>query len=115
MRVSPTLVALVVVCLAPAARAQERPETIPVLPGANSHQTYFTMHRVGEAHALTKGKGAKIGILDHSFGFDAHPGLYAGGQAFQSDDWAGNFATNSHHGSPTRRTCCRPACSRVIR
>jgi hypothetical protein len=97
MRVS-AAVALFVACLAPAAWAQEQSETILVFPGANSHETYFTMHNIRDAHAITKGKGAKIGILDHSFGFDGHPGLYAGGQPFQSDGWAGNFATNSHHG-----------------
>lgn len=85
--------------LAPAAaRAQEEPETILVFPAANSRPTYFTVHDVAGAHAITKGKGAKIGILDHSFGFDVHPGLYAGGQAFQSDNWASNFGGNSHHG-----------------
>ena len=98
MRVSSAAVALFVACLAPSAWAQEQPETILVFPGANSHETYFTMHNIRDAHAIAKGKGAKIGILDHSFGVEAHQGLYAGGQAFQSDEWAGNFATNSHHG-----------------
>ena len=69
-----------------------------MFPGANSRATYFTMHNIREAQAVTKGKGAKIGILDHSFGFEVHPGLYAGGQAFQSDEWAQTFARNSHHG-----------------
>jgi subtilisin family serine protease len=84
--------------VAPGASAQERPETILVFPGANSHETYFTIHNIREAHAITKGKGAKIGILDHSFGFDLHPGFYGGGQAFQSDDWAQTFRSRSHHG-----------------
>ncbi len=92
-----TLVALVVT-FAPLAAGQEKAPTVLVYPNANSRPTYFTVHNIGEAHAITRGKGAKIGILDHSFGFDAHPGLYAGGHAFQADDWAGNFATNSHHG-----------------
>ncbi len=98
MRVFRAMVSVAVVCLATGAAAQERPETILVFPGANSHETYFTMHNLRDAQAITKGKGARIGILDHSFGVDSHPGLYAGGQAFQSDDWATNFATNSHHG-----------------
>jgi subtilisin family serine protease len=78
--------------------AQEQPETILVFPGANSRETYFTIHNIREAHSITKGKGAKIGILDHSFGFDAHRDLYSGGEAFQTDKWAGSFAANSHHG-----------------
>jgi hypothetical protein len=73
-------------------------ETVLVFPGANSRATWFTIHNVAAAHAVTKGRGAKIGILDHSFGFDAHRDLYAGGQAFQSDEWAQTFAARSHHG-----------------
>lgn len=92
------LLVLLLTCIAATTWAQEQAETILVFPGANSHETYFTMHNIGAAQAVSRGKGAKIGILDHSFGVDEHPGLYAGGQAFQSDEWATNFATNSHHG-----------------
>ncbi len=80
------------------AASQEQPETILVFPGANSRETYFTIHNIREAHSITKGKGARIGVLDHSFGFDAHRNLYSGGEAFQTDAWSGSFASNSHHG-----------------
>jgi hypothetical protein len=80
------------------AAAQEQPEKILVFPRANSRETYFTIHNIREAHSITRGKGAKIGILDNSFGFDAHRDLYSGGEAFQTDNWAGSFAVNSHHG-----------------
>ena len=99
MRVlSPAWIVVLVLCVAPAAWAQDRADTVLVFRGANSHETYFTMHNIRAAHAITKGKGAKIGILDHSFGFDVHPGLYAGGQPFQADDWAQTFHERSHHG-----------------
>lgn len=65
------------------------PNSVVVLPGANSRETYFTMHRIKEAHSITKGKGCKIGILDHSFGMQLHPNLYTGGKNFvlDSDDF----------------------------
>jgi len=44
------------------------PNSVVVLQGANSRETYFTLHHVKEAQAITKGKGCKVGILDHSFG-----------------------------------------------
>ncbi len=71
---------------------------ILVFPGANSRQTYFTIHNIHAAHAVTRGQGAKVGILDHSFGMEAHPELYAGGENFQSGDWGESFRSESHHG-----------------
>jgi len=71
---------------------------ILVFPNANSRPTYFSIHNVREAWEISRGAGVRVGILDHSFGFRTHPGLYAGGQAFQTDDWAENFDTVSHHG-----------------
>ncbi len=94
----PAAIALLLASFAPAASAQEQEEVFLVFPGANSRETYFSMHQIRAAHDITKGKGARIGILDHSFGFDVHPGLYAGGQAFQADRWADSFASHSHHG-----------------
>lgn len=78
----------------------------PVLyfPDANSRPTYFTVHDVAEAWTLTRGAGVKVGILDHSFGFRVHPGLYAGGAVFQTDRWAESFDTVSHHGYWMART-----------
>jgi hypothetical protein len=84
------------------ARGQS-PQTVeapPVLyfPNANSRPTYFTIHNIFEAWAVTRGSGVKVGILDHSFGFQVHPGLYAGGRNFQTDEWGEAFDSVSHHG-----------------
>ncbi len=87
--------------VAPVAAAQQAESPIPeilVFPNANSRPTYFSIHNVREAWATSRGAGVKVGILDHSFGFRTHPGLYAGGQAFQADEWAQSFDTVSHHG-----------------
>ena len=61
-----------------AAAAQEPDEPL-VFPGANSRVTYFTVHNIAAAQAVARGRGVKAGILDHSFGIDAHAPLYAGG------------------------------------
>lgn len=58
------------------------PNSVLVFPGANSRATYFSLHKIGEAQLLSKGKGIKVGILDHSFGTMIHPRLYAGGKNF---------------------------------
>jgi len=82
--------------------AQENPTvSAPAIlrfPNANSRQTYFTMHRIWDAWEISKGAGVKVGILDHSFGFRIHEGLYAGGENFQQDEWGTSFDTTSHHG-----------------
>jgi len=59
--------------------------SVLIFPGANSHDTYFTMHHIREAQAISQGKGCKVGILDHSFGMALHPELYAGGKNFVED------------------------------
>ena len=71
----------------------------PILyfPNANSRPTFFTIHNVHDAWTISKGAGVKVGILDHSFGYDEHSGLYAGGKSFQTGDWAESFKA-SHHG-----------------
>lgn len=69
-----------------------------VFPGANSRETYFTIHNLRAAHSLSTGRGAKVGILDHTFGVDVHPGLYAGGESFNSGRWAEGYRTGSSHG-----------------
>ncbi len=71
--------------------------SILYFPNANSRPTYFTIHNVYDAWTISKGKGVKVGILDHSFGTDVHSGLYAGGENFQPD-WAEPFKNGSHHG-----------------
>jgi hypothetical protein len=67
-------------------------------PNANSRPTYFSIHHFNEARAVSDGTGVKVGILDHSFGFQIHEGLYAGGCSFHTDDWGDSFDTGSHHG-----------------
>jgi hypothetical protein len=67
-------------------------------PNANSRPTYFTIHNVYDAWSASKGAGVKVGILDHSFGYDVHPGLYAGGKNFQKGAWGESFNSHSHHG-----------------
>lgn len=62
------------------------PKTVMVFPDANSRPTYFTLHHIREAQAISRGKGIRVGILDHSFGLELHPGLYAGGKNFVVDD-----------------------------
>lgn len=73
---------------------------IPILhfPNANSRPTYLTIHNVPGAWLISKGAGVKVGILDHSFGYDVHKGLYAGGKNFQEGDWGRSFKGESHHG-----------------
>ena len=67
-------------------------------PNANSRPTYFTIHNVYDAWLVSKGANVKVGILDHSFGYDVHPGLYAGGKNFQKGAWGESFNSHSHHG-----------------
>lgn len=62
------------------------PNSVRVFPGANSRETYFTLHQIREAQSISKGKGCKVGILDHSFGLARHSDLYAGGMNFVQDE-----------------------------
>jgi hypothetical protein len=80
--------------------AQSTVEAPPFIrfPNANSRQTYFTIHNIWEAWEYSKGSGVKVGILDHSFGYGKHEGLYAGGENFQTDEWGEYFSESSHHG-----------------
>ena len=64
---------------------EDDPKSVLVFPGANSRETYFTLHHIREAQAISTGKGCKVGILDHSFGMALHPDLYAGGRNFVID------------------------------
>lgn len=87
----------------PVAAAGQESEVVSVpavlhIPGANSRPTYVTIHRLAEAWTLSQGAGVRVGILDHSFGFQTHPGLYAGGASFQSGHWGSSFDQVSHHG-----------------
>jgi len=66
-----------------------------VFPGANSRATYFSMHNVAAAQALSRGAGVRVGILDHGFGFDTHRDLYADGVDFRGN---GALSAYSEHG-----------------
>ena len=74
--------------------SQETQESL----GADSRDTYFTVHNIHPAHDLTTGAGAKVGILDYSFGLDSHPELYAGGENFQAGEGEEESPTQCHHG-----------------
>jgi hypothetical protein len=69
-----------------------------VFPDANSRPTSFSVHNLHRARELAYGAGVKVGILDHSFGLDAHPELYAGGENFQTGMWGETYREQSHHG-----------------
>jgi hypothetical protein len=75
-------------------------EAPPVLrfPGANSRPTYFDTHDIRAAWEISRGADVKVGILDHSFGYGTHEGLYAGGANFQEGEWGASYSGNSHHG-----------------
>lgn len=74
-----------------------RPNTL-VFPNANSRETYFTVHNILPAQGMTKGKGAKVGILDHYFALEEHSDLYAGGMNFLGDGRNDELTKISSHG-----------------
>lgn len=63
---------------------------------ANSRDTYFTLHNVKQAQSISKGKGIKVGILDHYFGCEVNKDLYTGTVDFLDDSEALNKI--SEHG-----------------
>jgi hypothetical protein len=69
-----------------------------VFPGANSRPTYFTVHQVAAAQALATGAGVKVGILDHLFGTDLHPELYAGSANFLGSRGEWKLRSKDEHG-----------------
>jgi len=76
-------------------QASRRVNTI-TFADANSRPTYWTLHRVGEAHRYGRGAGIKVGILDTRFGAAEHGALYAGTQDFLGDPAA--MREVAHHG-----------------
>lgn len=62
---------------------------------ANSRDTYFTMHNVRQAQDISKGKGIKVGILDHCFGYELHKDLYSGAVDFINSPYTLN-KSNEH-------------------
>lgn len=63
---------------------------------ANSRDNYLTIHNVKQAQSISKGKGIKVGILDHCFGYEYHKDLYAGAVDFMNSPYALN--KSSEHG-----------------
>jgi hypothetical protein len=87
-----------VLCIAGSLGMSAEEESVFLFPKANSRATYFSIHNIAAAHEVSRGRGAKIGILDHSFAFEKHRDLYAGGRTFQTDRWAETFESRAHHG-----------------
>jgi hypothetical protein len=96
MRTAAALICLFILANAmtgPAAAQNQR-----ATASAASGDTYLTVHNVRPAHGITLGAGAKVGILDHSFGMDAHPELYAGGEDFLDEASGPGDEKETHHG-----------------
>jgi len=74
-----------------------RPQSL-VFPNANSRLTYFTVHNILPAHAISKGAGVKVGILDHYFALQQHSDLYTGGMNFLGDSRSDELNKLSSHG-----------------
>jgi subtilisin family serine protease len=91
------LAAVLAMLLASASLSAEEGEVI-VQTNANSRETYFTMHNIGQAHAYSKGKGVKIGVIDGRFGTDEHPSLYAGAMNFRGEDGEKYLHKVNEHG-----------------
>jgi len=95
-----TIVLEVWIAVAAAASVAAVDDEIPhvmVFPGANSRATYFTLHSIREAQSVSTGEGVKVGILDHLFGIDLHPELYAGGENFLGEDQAWKLSSTAEH------------------
>jgi hypothetical protein len=69
-----------------------------VFDNANSRPTYFSVHGIGAAQKLSKGRGIRVGILDHYFGTEVHPELYSGSANFLGNDAAEKLTTIAEHG-----------------
>ncbi len=82
--------------------AARKPLSYVTASNGNSRPTYFTMHRIGEAQHFATGRGVKIGIIDHYFGFDENQSLYAGGADFLDD--SESFRKIGEHGLWLTRT-----------
>ncbi|MBN2626169.1 MAG: S8/S53 family peptidase [Spirochaetales bacterium] len=64
----------------------------------NSHPTYFTIHKIRKGWDYSKGKGVKIGILDHNFGIDDYSLLYSGYYDARKDKSYREIFENCDHG-----------------
>lgn len=77
---------------------QRRTPKVLVFPNANSRNTYFTIHNLRPAHAMTRGRGVKVGILDHYFGTELHGDLYAGSANFLGRSGEEGLTSIDDHG-----------------
>lgn len=99
MRVAPLAAGFLVAVLSLGGPRPAAAQDVLVFPGANSRETWFSIHNLRAAHELTGGTGARVGILDHSFAVDSLPELYAGGACFQAGEWVDAYRTRAHHGA----------------
>jgi len=99
MRLTSGVILVAVFAVLPIAsgNSPEIPFTL-VFDNANSRPTYFSVHGIGAAQELSRGRGARVGILDHYFGTEVHPELYAGSANFLGDDAAEKLTTIAEHG-----------------
>lgn len=75
-----------------------------VFENANSRHTYFSVHGIAEAQGWSKGEGIRVGILDHYFGTEEHPDLYAGSENFLGDEAVDGLTRIAEHGFWMART-----------
>jgi hypothetical protein len=68
------------------------------LPTPALGQNHYSIHNLRPAHRITLGGGAKVGILDRSFGLDSHPELYSGGHVFSERPPLEREQANNHRG-----------------
>jgi hypothetical protein len=69
-----------------------------IKPEAGRTSTQAQIHNIPSAHAITLGEGTKVGILDHSFGLDAHGDLYAGSVTFRTRSAGSGPVPETHQG-----------------
>jgi hypothetical protein len=79
------------------ARLNQVPQVL-VFPNANSRATYASLHRIREAQEISRGRGVKVGILDHLFGTRLHAELYAGSGNFLGESEAWKLTDVDEHG-----------------
>lgn len=92
------LVPVIIILILQMSTCSRKTSSILYFENANSRPTYFSIHNIEKAWKISRGAGVKVGVLDHSFGFEVNRDLYAEGKAFQKDNWSNNFNTESHHG-----------------
>ncbi len=77
--------------VATAVRAEAQEPAVLIFPDAHERPSWAEVHRLAEARRVADGRGVRVGILDHGFGMDAAPDLYADGV-----DLLGNGALSAY-------------------